>query len=110
MPKLLYDEIGGYRALPLMEDVDIARRLERRRIVMLRARAMTERDRFQRDGYVRRSARNLTCLALYFLRVPTPSSPLLRVSVRAAVPIINSRESGGCLGRRRLLMRELRAS
>jgi len=71
MPKLLYTEIGGYSALPLMEDVDIARKLKRRRIAMLQARAVTGSQRFRRRGYVRRSARNLTCLALYFLRVPT---------------------------------------
>ena len=36
IPKRLYDEIGGYRPLPLMEDVDLVRRLGRRRMVMLR--------------------------------------------------------------------------
>jgi rSAM/selenodomain-associated transferase 2 len=71
MPKLLYTQAGGYSAMPLMEDVDLVRRLKRGRIVMLRARAVTSAQRFRQDGYVRRSARNLLCLALYFLRVPT---------------------------------------
>ena len=71
IPKRLYDEIGGYRPLPLMEDVDLVRRLGRRRLTMLRARAVTSAERFRRDGYVRRSARNLFCLTLYTLRVPT---------------------------------------
>ena len=71
IPKRLYDEIGGFRPLPLMEDVDLVRRLGRRRIVMLQARAVTSAERFRRDGYVRRSARNLLCLTLYTLRVPT---------------------------------------
>lgn len=71
MPKLLYTEIGGFCALPLMEDVDIARKLKRRRIVMLRSRAVTGPQRFRQSGYLRRSARNLTCLTLYFLRVPS---------------------------------------
>ena len=31
IPKRLYDEVGGYRPLPLMEDVDLVRRLGRRR-------------------------------------------------------------------------------
>jgi rSAM/selenodomain-associated transferase 2 len=70
IPRRLYDEIGGYRPLPLMEDVDLVRRLGRRRIVMLDALAVTSAERFRRDGYVRRSARNLACLALYTLRVP----------------------------------------
>lgn len=71
MPKPLYAEIGGFSALPLMEDVEMARKLKRRRIGMLRTRAITSPRRFQRSGYLSRSARNLTCLALYFLRFPT---------------------------------------
>jgi rSAM/selenodomain-associated transferase 2 len=67
----LYDEIGGYRALPLMEDVDIVRRLGRGRMRLLHARAVTSAERYRREGYLRRSARNLLCLALYSLRVPT---------------------------------------
>jgi rSAM/selenodomain-associated transferase 2 len=70
LPKLLYTEIGGFSALPLMEDVDIARKLKRRRLTMLQSRAVTGPQRFKRSGYLRRSARNLTCLTLYFLRVP----------------------------------------
>jgi rSAM/selenodomain-associated transferase 2 len=70
IPKRLYEEIGGYRPLALMEDVDLVRRLGRRRTVMLRTRAITNAERFRREGYVRRSARNLLCLVLYTLRVP----------------------------------------
>jgi rSAM/selenodomain-associated transferase 2 len=70
IPKRLYDEVGGYRPLALMEDVDLVQRLGRRRTVMLRARAVTSAQRFRREGYARRSARNLVCLTLYTLRVP----------------------------------------
>jgi hypothetical protein len=38
---------------------------------MLSARAVTSADRYRRDGYLRRSVRNLTCLTLYFAGVPT---------------------------------------
>jgi rSAM/selenodomain-associated transferase 2 len=72
LPKALYDEIGGYRALPLMEDVDIVRRLGWRRLRLLRSRAITSAERYRREGYLRRTARNLLCLALYTLRVPMP--------------------------------------
>jgi rSAM/selenodomain-associated transferase 2 len=72
MPRELYDAIGGYRALPLMEDVDIVRRLGRRRLRVLHARAVTSAERYRREGYLRRSARNLICLTLYALRVPAP--------------------------------------
>jgi rSAM/selenodomain-associated transferase 2 len=66
----LHDGIGGFGDVPLMEDVDIVRRLGRRRLVMLRAAAVTSAVRYRRDGYVRRIARNLGCLTLYSLRVP----------------------------------------
>jgi rSAM/selenodomain-associated transferase 2 len=68
--RALYDEIGGFRPLPLMEDVDIVRRIGRRRIVTLRACAVTSAVRYQKDGYVVRVARNLSCLFLYTIGVP----------------------------------------
>ena len=68
--KRLYDALGGYRPLALMEDVDLVRRLGPRRIHLLRARALTSAERFKREGYWQRSARNLVCLTLYLLRVP----------------------------------------
>lgn len=70
IPKSLYQQAGGFSRLPLMEDVDLARRIGRRRMMILRARAVTSAVRYREDGYLRRSARNLSCLALYFLRVP----------------------------------------
>jgi len=38
--------------------------------VLLRTRALTSAERFRREGYARRSARNLLCLMLFALRVP----------------------------------------
>jgi rSAM/selenodomain-associated transferase 2 len=66
----LYDKMGGYRPLPLMEDVDLVRRLGRRRLAVLPARAVTSAARWRRDGWARRSARNLACLALWKAGVP----------------------------------------
>lgn len=66
----LYREAGGFRDLPLMEDVDLVRRLGRSRTTMLRATAVTSAARYRRDGYVLRPLRNLTCLSMYYLRVP----------------------------------------
>ncbi len=66
----LYDEIGGFRPIPLMEDVDFIRRLGRRRITFLEPRAVTSSVRYRREGYVRRMARNVYCLALFYLNVP----------------------------------------
>lgn len=71
IPKSLYREIGGFNPLPVMEDVDFFRRLKRRRVAMLQARAVTDARRFRQRGYLRRSARNLSCLMLYFLGMST---------------------------------------
>jgi rSAM/selenodomain-associated transferase 2 len=65
----LLNQIGGYAAIPLMEDVDLARRLGRRRLSLLPAHAVTSADRWRRDGWVRRSARNLVCLTLFQIGV-----------------------------------------
>jgi len=61
---------GGVRPLPLMEDVDLACRLGRHRLVALPADAITSADKWQRDGWYRRSLRNLACLSLFFAGVP----------------------------------------
>jgi len=62
--------VGGMRPLPLMEDVDLIRRLGRARLGALDVVALTSAERWRRDGWLRRSARNLLCLALWFLGVP----------------------------------------
>jgi len=64
--RALYDEIGGYPALALMEDVAIARRL-RGRLAAMPAIAVTSAARYQRDGWLRRPARNLWLLSRYLL-------------------------------------------
>jgi hypothetical protein len=62
--------VGGVRPLPLMEDVDLVRRLGRARLRALPADAVTAAERWERDGYLWRSARNLLCLSLWFAGVP----------------------------------------
>ncbi len=70
IPKQLYNSIGGYRSMPLMEDVDLVRRLGRKRLMMMRSKAVTSAARYKRNGYFSRIVRNATCLSLYYLRVP----------------------------------------
>lgn len=66
----LFVSLGGYREWPLMEDVDFVRRLARAgRVVELPAALATSPRRWQRDGWFRRSTRNLAILSLYFLGV-----------------------------------------
>ena len=66
----LYDAVGGFAPIPLMEDVDFVQRLGRRRIAMLKTAAVTSAEGFKRDGYVRRSLSNLSCLMSYYRGVP----------------------------------------
>ena len=66
----LLREVGGIRALPLMEDVDLVRRLGRRCLVAIDIGAITSAAKWQHDGWYLRSLRNLACLSLYFLGVP----------------------------------------
>lgn len=65
----LYDETGGFRPLPLMEDVDLISRIGRSRLAYLDVAATTSAERYVRDGYVARIVRNLTCLAMWFIGV-----------------------------------------
>jgi rSAM/selenodomain-associated transferase 2 len=66
----LYDKIGGFAPIPLMEDVDFVRRLGRRRLAPIPASIIVSARRYRRDGYWRRPLRNLLCLSLYFAGMP----------------------------------------
>ena len=67
VPRCLYEAVGGFRPLPLMEDVDLVRRIGRRRLRRLDEWASTSSERWRRDGWARRSGRNLGLLLLYAL-------------------------------------------
>ena len=62
-----YERLGGFLPMPLMEDVDLVRRIGG--VTMLSTRALTSAERFRQQGYARRIWRNLSCLALYYLGV-----------------------------------------
>jgi rSAM/selenodomain-associated transferase 2 len=66
----LYEQVGGFRAMALMEDVDLIRRIGRRRLVFFRTAAVTSARRYRADGYFRRMLRNLACLGLFYLALP----------------------------------------
>ncbi len=67
--RALYEYLGGFKPLPLMEDVDFVRRVGRKNLVPLDAEAVTSAARYERDGWTMRPLRNLSCLALYFAGV-----------------------------------------
>ena len=66
----LYDEVGGHRELPLMEDLDFVRRLGRSRVKLLRTRAVTSARQYRHEGYLRRALTSQTLRMLYALNVP----------------------------------------
>jgi rSAM/selenodomain-associated transferase 2 len=95
-----YRAVGGFRALPLMEDVDLVRRIGRHRLIRLDAMAITSASRYRRDGYFCRSLRNLTCLALYYLGVPPRLILPLYTPARGNPPLsIRRPRAGGDPGR-----------
>jgi rSAM/selenodomain-associated transferase 2 len=65
-----YRALGGFPAIPLMEDVALVRRIGKRRLAVLDHPALTSAVRYRRDGWRLRSARNVALLSLYFLGVP----------------------------------------
>lgn len=68
--RAFYNALGGYRQIALMEDINLVRRIGRRRLVMLEAEALTSAERYRQEGYLRRPVRNALCLALYSAGVP----------------------------------------
>ncbi len=62
--RTLYAEVGGFPEIPLMEDVAMARRLSGR-LCPIDAVATTSAERYERRGWLRQGARNLTTLAMY---------------------------------------------
>jgi hypothetical protein len=62
----VFEEMGGYRDMPLMEDVDFVRRLRTRgRLLHGDIPAITSARRWERDGWLRRSTENVALLLLY---------------------------------------------
>lgn len=70
LPRDLYDSLGGFAPMRLMEDVNFITRIKHRcgyeNLVQLDAEALTSAVRYQRDGYWLRPVRNALCLTLYF--------------------------------------------
>ncbi len=64
--RALYDRVGGYAPITLMEDVAIALALRKvAPIQLLRSSVLVSPRRWARDGVIRRSARNIALLGRY---------------------------------------------
>lgn len=71
MYRSLFFQLGGFREIPLMEDVDLMRRVKKAggRIVILPDRVQASARRWQQEGIVYTTLRNGTLLTLYLLGV-----------------------------------------
>jgi rSAM/selenodomain-associated transferase 2/rSAM/selenodomain-associated transferase 1 len=103
----VFDALGGYREWPLMEDVDFVRRLRQAGTLYHSAHAvLTSPRRWERDGWWRRSAKNVLLQALFFAGVSAErlaawySHPPRR-STREAL-VVMARIPSGTLGKSRL--------
>jgi rSAM/selenodomain-associated transferase 2 len=69
--RVVFEELGGYRELPLMEDVDFIQRLRRHgHLEHVDVPALTSARRWERDGWFRRTADNVVLVALFFAGSP----------------------------------------
>jgi rSAM/selenodomain-associated transferase 2 len=69
--RALFEELAGYRELPLMEDVDFILRLRRRGcLAHADVPALTSARRWERDGWLRRTLENSVLLALFLAGWP----------------------------------------
>lgn len=66
-----YFQIGGFRPIPLMEDVELMRRLKRagKKIRFVRQPVRTSARRWQKEGILFCTLRNYALIVLYFLGV-----------------------------------------
>ena len=70
IPQSLYTEVGGFKPYPLLEDVDLSRRVGRRRLMTFRSNAVSNANHYRQQGYIARALRYYGCLGLYALHVP----------------------------------------
>lgn len=67
----VFDAVGGYREMPIMEDLELVRRLRRHGLRLWHSSlaATSSARRWERDGWVTRSASNLALALLFLLGV-----------------------------------------
>jgi hypothetical protein len=71
MRKEYFEEIGGYKDIPLMEDVEIMQRIKKRgdRIRIIPEKVMTSPRRWEQEGILFCTLRNLAVQLFYYLGV-----------------------------------------
>lgn len=69
--KKYFDQIGGYKEIPLMEDVDLMRRIKKdgKKINILPDRVTTSARRWESDGVFYTTLRNQVLIRLFYLGI-----------------------------------------
>jgi len=69
--KEYFDEIGGFKEIPLMEDVDLMRRIKKdgKKIIILPDKVTTSARRWENDGALYTTIRNRILVGLFYLGV-----------------------------------------
>lgn len=70
VPRRVFEDLGGYDDVPFMEDIRLVQALRRRgRLALLPQAAATSGRRWQRDGVLFTTVRNIALMTLYFCGV-----------------------------------------
>lgn len=72
MRRPYFDQLGGYRDIPIMEDVEIMKRIRKRgdAVVIIPEKVMTSARRYEQEGIILCTLRNWMLQILYALGVP----------------------------------------
>jgi rSAM/selenodomain-associated transferase 2 len=70
--KTYFDAIGGYKDMPLMEDVELMRRIKKKKdqIIILPNHVITSTRRWKQEGLFYTSLRDIIIIFLYWLGIP----------------------------------------
>jgi rSAM/selenodomain-associated transferase 2 len=69
--KKYFDQLGGFKEIPLMEDVDLMRRIKKdgKKIVILPDKVTTSARRWENDGILYTTIRNQILVRLFYLGI-----------------------------------------
>ncbi len=68
--KAVFKEIGGFKSIPLMEDIDFSLRLKKRgKVVFIKDKIVTSDRRWEREGVIWGTLRNWLLTVLFYLGV-----------------------------------------
>ncbi|PPR77308.1 MAG: hypothetical protein CFH01_01607 [Alphaproteobacteria bacterium MarineAlpha2_Bin1] len=65
--KSLYNKIGGFKPISLMEDVDLISRIEKKHLYNIPVSAITSSSKYKKKGYFYTTIKNLVCLLMFKL-------------------------------------------